>query len=85
MACFKVFVESLIQRGSIENSPNMIAKLALIEQHLNETAGPWKKSAISSGGKMFEVNQNGKYLIKMATTHLHVFAHTISQKQTVGL
>ena len=40
IAGFKVFIESLIQKGSIENTPNMISKLALVDQHLNETPGP---------------------------------------------
>ena len=33
---------------------------------------------------MFEINQNGKWSIKLATIHLHAFAHAISQKRTVG-
>jgi len=62
----------------------MIKNLALIEQHLNETSGPWKKSARSAGEKMYGLNRNGPVAIKIATTHLNAFAHAISQKPSVG-
>ena len=83
IAAFKVFVESLIQKGSLENTPHMISKLALIDQHLKETPGPWKKHGISTGRKLFEVNRNGRWSITLATVQLHAFAHAIAKKQTL--
>ena len=49
MASFRIFVESMINDGRIEKTPNMTEKLAIIDKHLNENAKSWQKSAQHAG------------------------------------